>query len=283
MIRNILIIVFIFSLVINAQVFTEKDVEICKVKFKLAEEQKLAAEPIGKIITAIGKSFIGTDYEAHTLDKDTSEALVINLSGLDCTTYVENVFAISRCIKKSMDAFKNFEDELKEIRYRNGVINGFTSRLNYFSDWIYDNEKKGILKNISGQIGGEPIQFKVNFMSSHPNLYFQLRENHALIPIIRKQEEKISGRTYFFIPKNKVAAVESKIHSGDIIAFTSSIKGLDVSHTGIAVRMEDGKIHLMNAPNVGLKVRINKETLSSYISRIKKDTGIMVLRAIEPK
>ena len=281
-IRNILFVLFIFPLLMSAQSSSSDNVRICNAKFELAYIKKLSNQPIENIITEIGKSFIGTQYGAHSLDKDTNEALVINLSSLDCTTYIEYVLAISRSIKKNKNSFDDFKNELTKIRYKDGIVKGFTSRLNYFSDWIYDNEKKGIIKNISEELGGVPIKFNVDFMSSHPGLYYQLKNNPEIISTIKNQEEEISKRKYFYIPKNKISVVESKIQSGDLIAFTSDITGLDINHTGIAVKMRDGRIHLLHAPDVGYKVQITNEPLTDYISRIKKDSGIIVLKPITP-
>jgi len=42
--------------------------------------------------------------------------------------------------------------------------------------------------------------------------------------------------------------------------------------------MDDGRIHLMHAPNVGYKVQITEKPLADYIKGNKKQTGIMVLR-----
>ena len=119
-------------------------------------------------------------------------------------------------------------------------------------------------------------------MSTHPESYKHLKENPKFIPEIKDQEKEINEREYYFIPKSKIEDVESKIESGDMIAFTSNIKGLDVNHVGIAVRMEDNQIHILHAPEPGTKVQITPLPLSEYISKIKHDTGIIVFRAVEP-
>ncbi|MHB8578475.1 MAG: N-acetylmuramoyl-L-alanine amidase-like domain-containing protein [Ignavibacteriaceae bacterium] len=282
MIKIILLLFLSCSFLLRAQIYSEKDINICKSKFNLADEENLQDKPIGDIIAAIGKSFIGTEYIAHTLEKGKTESLVINLTGLDCTTFLETDLAFARCIKEKKTTFEDYQNELKKIRYRGGVIDQYPSRLNYFSDWIYDNIKKGIVKNISQEIGGEPLKFNVSFMSTHPDLYIQLKENQSFIPIIKVQENEIDKRVYYFIPKEKISQIESKIQNGDLIAFTSDVKGLDINHVGIAVKMSDDSIHLMHAPNVGYKVQISVLPLADYISKVKKDSGIIVLRAIEP-
>ena len=273
----------LFTISINAQIYTPKDKEVCKTKFKMAVDAGLENQPIGDVIAEIGRSFIGTNYVAHTLEKGKKETLVINLTGLDCTTFLENDLVFARCIKEKKTTFKDYENELKKVRYRNGKIKGYPSRLHYFSDWIFNNEKKGIVKNISKEIGGSKIKFNVDFMSTHPQDYKQLKEHPKFIPIIKKQEEKINSRVYYYIPKSKVAKVEKGIHNGDLIAITSNVKGLDINHVGIAVKKKDGRIHFMHAPDVGYKVQITPEPLADYLMKFKKDTGIIVLRALEPK
>jgi len=249
--------------------------------FKYAADKNLKSQPTGEIIAAVGKSFTGTEYKAATLEREGEEALIVNLKGLDCTTFLENTVVFTRLIKKDNMTFTNYLKELAFVRYRGGKLSGYPSRLHYFSDWIFDNIRKKVVFDVTKELGGIPIKFDVNFMSEHPSLYMHLKDNTAFIPVIKSQEDSISLRTYFYIPKENVPLVEAKLHNGDIIAFTTSIMGLDVGHVGIAVREEDGRIHLLHAPQPGTKVQITKDPLSEYIMNVKKHSGIIVLRAAE--
>lgn len=282
-VNYLIFLLSVFFLFTNSypQIFSEQDVEVCDSKFQLAVNKNLTEKPIGDIIVEIGKSFIGTDYLAHGLENDGDEQLVINLSGLDCTTFLENSLVLARCIKKGKTSFEDYMSELQFIRYRDGVIAQYPSRLHYFSDWIYDNMKKGIVKDVTEEIGGEKIKFKLDFMSTHPKSYKQLKVNPDFIPIIKKQEKKISCREYYFIPKAKLAAKEDSIQNGDLIAITTTVEGLDIGHVGIAVRMDDGRIHLLHAPTVNTQVHITKEPLSEYLIKFKRHSGVIVLRATE--
>jgi hypothetical protein len=270
------------SIRIYSQIFTENDVVICSSKFQLAVLKNLSEKPIGEVITEIGASFIGTPYEAAALEKSTDEQLVVNFSGLDCTTFLETALTLARCIKSGDTSFKDYQKELTKIRYRDGFIDKYPSRLHYFSDWIFDNEKKGIIKDITKDLGGESINFKINFMSAHSGSYKHLRENPGFVPIIKKQENIISKREYFLILKDKVSQVEDKINNGDLIAFVTNIKGLDISHTGIAFMKDDGRIYLLHAPSEGTKIQITQNPLQEYLNKFKKHKGIIVLRAQEP-
>ncbi len=281
--KMILALVLGIACLMNAQIYSNKDIEICNSKFDYAVKNKLYEKPIGYIIAEMGKSFIGTNYVAHTLEKGKTESLVVDFTGLDCTTFLETNLTLARCIKERKTTFENYQNELKKIRYRNGIIDQYPSRLHYFSDWIYDNIKKGIVENISQKLGGEPIKFNVYYMSKNPASYEQLDSNPSFIPTIEKQEKEINSREYYYIPKGKVFKAEKEIHSGDLIAFTTDAKGLDISHVGIAVKTDDGVVHLMHAPNVGYKVQISPLSLADYITKVKKDTGIIVLRAEDPK
>jgi len=215
------------------------------------------------------------------LETDGDEQLVVNLSGLDCTTFVEYSLAISRCIKKGTTSFDDFIEELQFIRYRDGVINGYTSRLHYFSDWIDNNVAKGVVEDVTMKLGGVPIKFNLDYMSTNSDSYIQLDENPDLIPIIQIQEKEISAREYCYIPKDEFESKEKLINSGDIIAVTTTVEGLDIGHVGIAVRMEDGRIHLLHAPSPNTQVHITEQTLADYLMKYKRHSGVIVLRALE--
>ncbi|MEE9450511.1 MAG: N-acetylmuramoyl-L-alanine amidase-like domain-containing protein, partial [Ignavibacteriaceae bacterium] len=217
-----------------------------------------------------------------TLEVNDEEKLVINLSGLDCNTFVENVLVLSRCIKQGKTSFDDFKAELTLIRYRDGKIDQYPSRLHYFTDWIFNNEEKIIVKNITEEIDGEKFEMNLSFMSSHPEYYKHLKATPGFIPLIKKQEEEINKREHYFIPQEKIAAIEPEIKSGDLLAFTTTIKGLDVNHVGIAVKMKDDRIHVLHAPNVGYKVQISKLPLAEYVYKIEKDSGVIVVSVLEP-
>jgi len=278
--KTLIMVLFTFVF-IHAQIVTDEDKQICNSKFELAVNENLSAKPIGDVLTEIGKSFLGLNYEAFTLEKGEKETLVVHLTGLDCTTFLENCVVFSRCIKEGKTTFKDYAKELEFVRYRNGKMGEYPSRLHYFSDWIFNNTKKNIVKDVTKSIGGEPIQFKVGYMTKHPESYRQLKENEKFIPIVAKQEKAINARTYFYIPKEKVDGIESQIHNGDLIAITTNLEGLDIGHVGVALKMDDGRIHFMHAPLVGSKVQISELPLGGYLAKINKHTGIIVLRPQE--
>lgn len=279
---SILFSFLLFTSNINSQICTQEDIKIYNQKISFAEKNEICKKPINEIVVEIGKSFLGTEYVAHTLESEGDEQLVINLTGLDCTTFLETSLTIARCIKNGKTNFQDYQNELTFVRYRGSKIDKYPSRLHYFSDWIYNNQQKGIVKDVTKEIGGKPIKFKLDFMSENPKYYKQLKENPEFIPVIKKQEEEINSREYFFIPEKDIEKIESKIQTGDLIALTTPEKGLDIGHVGIAIKMENGRIHFLHAPLVGSKVQITETPLSDYVIKNNKRNGIIVLRVQEP-
>ncbi|MFA7227419.1 MAG: N-acetylmuramoyl-L-alanine amidase-like domain-containing protein [Melioribacteraceae bacterium] len=259
-------------------VYTQRDADICSTKFDLAIRNNFFSLPIGQLIIEIGKSFIGTDYAAASLEKNNEEKLIISLTGLDCYTFLESSLVFARCIREGRTNFEEYGKELENIRYRGGKMDGYESRLHYFSDWIFDMNRRGIGADVTEMIGGKPYCKKIDFMSTHTSSYRQLKNNPELVGRIVKIEKEIASRKNHYIPQDEIEKIEDKIESGDIIGITTNVEGLDIAHTGIAIRMEDGRIHFMHAPNVGYKVQITEKPLADYIKGNKKQTGIMVLR-----
>src|SRR5690606_34807983 len=107
---------------------------------RVAELQNMQGRDLGDSLVRLGKTFLGTPYVEKTLEIGPRESLVVNLRGLDCTTFVENVLAFGLLIKNGESAYEDFTDHLKTIRYRDGELLGYPSRLHYFTDWIRNNQ-----------------------------------------------------------------------------------------------------------------------------------------------
>lgn len=255
------------------------DEALCRKKFKALVAADVKSLPIGDVIAEVGKSFIGTDYVAGTLDKNMSEGLIINLTGLDCVTFVENCLVFARCIKLGKTSFDDYKAELKKIRYRDGAIDGYSSRLHYFCDWIFDNEAKGVLKNITADIGGVSYNKTIDFMSTHTKSYKQLA-NSAQLEGIVVAENDINTRYHYYIPTGDISKAYDAMQTGDIIATTTSIGGLDVTHTGYVYK-EGGGTYFMHASSKSKQVIISNDELQDYVASDSKKTGIMVARPLE--
>lgn len=248
---------------------------------KLLNDAKKQPESTNYIIY-FARKLKGIPYVAHTLEINKKEKLVINLRQLDCTTYVENVVALSMCMNEKKYTFKSFCDNLKKIRYRDDSQPHYTQRLHYFTDWIENNTKKGICKEIQSPAPPFTNTQRINvfYMSENPSKYKMLKENPKYIPTIRKTEQNINQKTYRYIPKTEVKntnTVRKTIQDGDIIATTTSLKGLDIQHIGFAIWHKDG-LHMLNASSLHHKVVEEPMTLYNYLQKQKTMTGIRIIR-----
>lgn len=277
-ILSVTFIFFFFTAVCSAQTITCSPADKQAVENKLIEIDGLLENDFGKTMVAVGKTFMGTPYVAKTLEIGDIETLVVNLRGLDCTTYVENVLAFSLILEKGESSFEDFTKRLEKIRYKDGELEGYASRLHYFSEWIANNEKKGLLKDITGEIGGTEITKEINFMSTHRDLYPFLSDDENFEKI-QASEKGLNDQAICILPQDQIVANEQLIHTGDIIALTTSIDGLDITHTGIATREKDGRIHLLHASTGSMEVEVSELPLVDYLKKIKNNTGIMVARS----
>ena len=248
---------------------------------KLLNDAKKQPESTNYIIY-FARKLKGILYVAHTLEINKKEKLVINLRQLDCTTYVENVVALSMCMSEKKYTVKSFCDNLKKIRYRDDSRPHYTQRLHYFTDWIENNTKKGICKEIQSPAPPFTNTQRINvfYMSENPSKYKMLKENPKYIPTIRKTEQNINQKTYKYIPKTEVKntnTVRRTIQDGDIIATTTSLKGLDIQHIGFAIWHKDG-LHMLNASSLHHKVVEEPMTLYNYLQKQKTMTGIRIIR-----
>ncbi|MEB2784438.1 N-acetylmuramoyl-L-alanine amidase-like domain-containing protein [Algoriphagus persicinus] len=239
-------------------------------------ETDLGGKSANELVITIGKEFLQTPYVEKTLELPGEEKLVINLTGLDCTTYLETVATLVRLAEQGTFTFEAFEKELENLRYRDSENQGYPSRLHYFSDWIYENEQKGIIEDITAEIGGSPYPNAPTFMSENPRFYAQLTDP-ANLSKIKITESIIKERRYFHIPKTEISKLEQNIQSGDLIAITTSMPNLDIVHTGFALE-KNGRIHLLHASSKNGEVEISSMPLSDYLQGNKSQSGIMVAR-----
>lgn len=225
----------------------------------------------------IAKAFVGKPYGVRTLEIADPEQLVVNTRELDCLTLVENVIAFYRVSQTEHASFNGYLRQIRTIRYRGGEMGDYTSRLHYYSDWMSDNAQKNILTNVSRELGGVLMQPEVGFMSKNPSKYKALSKHPEFVGVIAGHETRINSMRYEFIPKDKIEDIQSNIKTGDIIGITTNIKGLDLSHTGIAVNIDD-TLYFLHASSYNKKVMLTKKSFVSYTSGIKNQTGIVVLR-----
>lgn len=238
--------------------------------------------------TTIGRQFVGYPYVPHTLDVNPAEQLVVDLTQFDCTTYVETVLALSLAWQENAGRpdptlfEQTFRKYLTKLRYRDGRINGYGSRLHYFSDWLRDNERKGLLTDITGQLPGTIVVAKpVSYMTASTYKYPHLNDP-AVFKQVAQTEADLSRQTFSFIPKKNIRLAEAQLREGDIVMLTAARPGLDMKHVGLVVRQPDGQIHLLHASSDRAAVVITPCSLRDYVLSHKHLSGIRVARLRSP-
>lgn len=232
-------------------------------------------------VSRIGMIFAGTPYGAHTLEGE-QECLRVNLDSMDCTTFVETVAALAMTARERRQSWQDFLYNLERLRYRNGVMEGYPSRLHYVSAWILDNQARGLLNEVTGDISGSRYMVKsLDYMSRHSGDYPALSDSVTL-GRMRSVEAGYSNHRYPYLRSSQCSAklLREAVHDGDIIAFTTAEKGLDVSHLGIAAVDEKGDVRLLHASSKGGKVMVDPLPLADYIRRNRPE-GIRIIRLAE--
>lgn len=238
---------------------------------------KYKNKPMNELVALTGKYFLGKPYVGSTLESDGEEKLVINLREFDCTTFVESAIALAKELKQGEEqSFDGFTDNIKWMRYRDGKIKGYTTRIHYSSDWVYENTE--LFDNITIKLGGSIVNKPVNFMSTHPHLYPALKNSKVNLEKMKGYEQMINKRNnYALLPVNKIKKAEKDIKTGDIIIFGTSVSGLDYSHIGIAL-WQGGVLRLLHASSVRKRIVVDAKPLVQYCTSSKTCTGITVLR-----
>lgn len=248
----------------DSLVFSEK---ITKVKGKILAERALSA----------AQTFIGTPYRSHTLEVSEPENTVINLRGLDCWTLMDAALAMAMCQRDSNPDFYNFVRHVRELRYKNGMPDGYGSRRHYFTEWLLYLSEQGIIYDITPELGGVPMKKKINFITANPALYPRTRDT-AELNKIKTTQDHLNAQSWYYIPKTAVKKAQKHIRPGDIIVLTSVRSNLDVEHQGFAIYDTDGSMRLLHASSNRGRVMLSHRPLDEYLNRIKAVSGIMVFR-----
>ncbi len=248
-----------------------------KVERLLQEAAVLPAD--SNRVLFFARSLSGTPYVANTLDEANDETVVVHLDKVDCMTFVETVLALHLAAKEEKRDFESFKQALQYIRYRGGKAEGYASRLHYFSDWIKDNERKGVVKERTAALPFSVAQtVSLDFMTTHTDSYPRLKNHPETIRQIADIEKAWQGVSLPFIPKDKLNASPEAlgIRDGDVLAITTNIKGLDVVHTGFAVWIGT-ELHLLHASSIRKEVILDPQPLFDYSKDKKSHTGVRVI------
>ena len=267
---HLIALLLAFALGCSAQ-WQADSMEVCRL---------LAAAPDTAGTLYFARQLKGRPYVAHTLEVNDTEQLVVNLRQLDCTTLVENATALALCVQHGHRTFAAFRHWLTQLRYCQGRLDGYPSRLHYFTDWINDNVQMNIVTLVEGPSFKGVQTVKVDYMSKHPSLYKALDAHPEFVPIIARREHLLTGQKHRYLPKSEVRdtpQLRRLIHDGDIIAITCTKAGLDIAHVGIAVWHRDG-LHMLHASSVKKQVIEDPVPLSRYLADHPSFTGIRLVR-----
>jgi hypothetical protein len=266
-------------------VLSERDAATIRERLAWARREGVQRLPPGEAVVKLGETFLGVPYAANTLEAPGPERLVVDLTGFDCVTFVETALVLARLARGAgapaghggdAAALEAYAAELRRLRYRRGTLDGYASRLHYFSEWIADNAAKGLVGDVGEALGGRRLTRPVDYMSAHPEAYPRL-EDAATLAAVRQAEVALSARPRFAVPRARLAEVAPRIENGDVIAVTTSVPGLDVTHTGLATRVGD-RLHLLHAPAPGRSVEVSTLPLAEWLARDPAQEGIMVAR-----
>ena len=228
------------------------------------------------------KKMLGVPYVAGTLDGNEEEQLVVLVDSLDCTTFVETVLAFCIADKRGERDYEGFKKALTQIRYRDGILNGYTSRLHYFSDWIRNNEQMGFVKECTSETScSQPKELWLDFMTTHVDSYLPMKKNPELVLEMAAHEKNWQGTVVSYIPKEKLnlSPEELKIQDGDVLAMVTNIKGLDIVHVGFAF-WKDNQLHLLHASSSAKKVIEDPKTQYESSKNTKAHIGVRAIRFV---
>jgi len=247
-----------------------------------ARERRWSELPIGERIGAVGMALRQTPYVASTLELyDDREVCSVDFRGLDCVTFFELALAFARMLKRGERTTDALLAEVTFLRYRGGQLSDYASRLHYLSDWLADNQAKRVVRLITPELpGAERFTRRVSFMSTHPAAYRQLKASPEQRAKIAARETEINARVTYYLPRDKVAAAQRQLMTGDIVGITTTIEGLDCAHSGVCYRDETGTPRLLHASTTRNAVVLD-EDLATYVASVRTHTGIMVARPLE--
>jgi len=245
------------------------------------------ALPIGERTAVVGQALVGTRYKHFTLEIDNRiESPSVNFQGMDCWTFFETALGCARMLNEP-EANWTPERLLHYIeldRYRGGQCTGeYLSRLHYLEDWLYDTDRRGLVEDLTRDLGGRSVPHSAGEMTAGWRHYRYLAANRSLLGPLARMEANVSSRPLYEIPKNRVAAIESKLRSGDIVGIIGHDRSgnYSTSHVGLALRTNDGVLHFMHASSPGNSGRVIVDAeLSKYLYRYGSDSGILVARPL---
>lgn len=242
--------------------------------------------PLGRAVARVGELALGAPYAAATLEQylvdggsPEAEPLTLHLSKFDCVSLVESALAVARAAAAPDAGWARFAGEIERMRYRGGQRRGYESRLHYFSEWITDGARRGLLRDLGPELGAVPDARLLRFMSAHRGSYPALRDDAAFAAVARR-ERALDAQPRNLIPRARIPEITGRLQTGDVLAFATTLEGLDVTHTGLAYRSRDGVMRVLHAPLSGGVVQVSPGTVADYVNGLRSATGILAARPL---
>ena len=265
---------------------TDKDREIAEA---ILQNLQSAPQPSRDRMLHAALSLLGTPYVASTLEKGDREELRVSLTETDCILFVETCFNLVEAVNLYGEEadFDKFADLVRQSRYRGGKVERYSDRIHYTTEWIRQGEARGLLKDMTLELGGISADRPINYMSRHKASYRQIaKAPHDTaaardLAVITEVEKKLSETPQSWIRTETIPSIEEWISSGDIICFMSGVPGLDIAHVGIAY-VQDGRVGFIHASSTGKKVMVDPRTIAEYTAARKNCPGIKVVKVLGP-
>ena len=253
-----------------------------------AERENWRQLPLGARTIRVARAMVGTPYINYSLEVDDHiESPVVNLTGMDCWTYYENALAFARMIRYKPGPYVP-QDMLHMVeleRYRGGRCTGaYLSRMHQLEEVFYDNERRGLAKNITPKLpGAQRMHREIHEMTVLWKSYRYLRNNPALLPEMGRIEARVSDLPVYQIPKSGVRNIEGYLQDGDICAITSNDPDSYTSHVGMITKINGRAIftHATSDRDKGRMVIIDRP-ITDYLNGAAKHAGIIILRPNDP-
>ncbi len=236
-----------------------------------------------ELVAFYADKLLGTPYVAHTLEGD-EELLTINIDELDCTTFIETLYALARTTMNGRYSWRDYAANLENLRYRNGEMGDYSTRMHYISEWILNNSARGNLKEITADLPHADYMIKtIDFMTKHKDSYRSLKNDSAMVDKIKGYEMALRNHRMPYLKKSWLGdkAVKAALRNGDFVGLVTKIEGLDISHLGIIYKDDKGEIYLLDASMSGGKVMLEQKNLRDHLSGSKSTClGIRVFRIV---
>jgi hypothetical protein len=241
----------------------------------------LPGEDFGHFLSRVAQARMGTAYSGAS-ESTVTEELALEIDRFECVSLLESSLAVARCAWRGEPTEGCFVWEILGLRYRSGLMGNLASRLHYFIDWLEDNEGRWRLKNLTAELGGQPLGRDFYYITQHAAMAPALA-----LPGVRRSmaaiERDLSSRQHVVLQRNDVRGALDAMRDGDLIAIVGNKPGRLVMHAGLIARQEGERARLLHASSYHRRVVVTREDVAAYVMRRPERTGVIVARPLPPK